>query len=410
MKKPGPKRNENSLKNRAKLKAFYVEAELWQQVCAVAENTGKEKSVVLNEAIQIYLNLGTFNEMTNTNHYGVVSLFSGCGGMDLGFAGGFVSLNKEYPQHLSQKGKSFKLLFANDLNSHATDVYKDYFLQRDPESLVFQGDIKNYLDELEETSPAVEKFFPVSSDVLIGGFPCQDFSVAGKRKGFTSERGLLYQQMIRAAKRLSPKIFVAENVKGLTNLGDALKTIKEDFAKTGKTGYRIFSKLHHAADFGVPQTRERVFIVGIRKDLDPDAFSFPFETHASNPDEEGLRPWVSARNAIGDLIDKGENIPNQSQYSKAKNYGEHCQGNRKIKADYPSPTIRAEHHGNIEFHYSLPRRLSVRECARIQSFPDDFVFRTSASAAYKMIGNAVPPVLGWHIANAVMKALSGWER
>lgn len=185
--------------------------------------------------------------------------------------------------------------------------------------------------------------------------------------------------------------------------------IRHDSRRLVSIIYRIFSKLHHAADFGVPQTRERVFIVGIRKDLNPDAFSFPFETHSSNPDEDGLLPWLTAKKAIGDLEENSHLVPNQSQYSKAKNYGEHCQGNRKIKADYPGPTIRAEHHGNIEFHYSLPRRLTVRECARIQSFPDDFTFQCSGSAAYKMIGNAVPPVLGWHIAESIMKALGDWE-
>jgi len=194
-----------------------------------------------------------------------------------------------------------------------------------------------------------------------------------------------------------PKIFVAENVKGLS-LGDALDVIKNDFSRI-EPKYEISHFLKIAADFGVPQTRERVFIIGVRKDTNV-SFVPPVETHSADG-SEGRPYWISSKQAISDLEKIKISIPNHSQYSRAKNYGDHLQGNKPIKADYPSPTIRAEHHGNIEFHYKEPRRLTVRECARIQSFPDNFLFHSSASKNYVVIGNAVPPVLGWHIADSV---------
>ena len=187
------------------------------------------------------------------------------------------------------------------------------------------------------------------------------------------------------------------------NLEGALDTIKSDFADVG---YRIMDQLLLAANYGVPQMRERVFIIGIRNDCTAN-FHYPFPTHSADP-EEGLKPWITAQQAIGDLWGTEKtntHLPNQDQFSKAKNYGEHLQGNKPIKSNMPGPTIRAEHHGNIEFHYNKSRRLTVRECARIQTFPDDFVFKGSGSSAYVQIGNAVPVVLAWHIAKSIRRFL-----
>ena len=166
----------------------------------------------------------------------------------------------------------------------------------------------------------------------------------------------------------------------------------EDFKALG---YNVNCRLYHAEDYGIPQTRERVFIIGTQKEL-PD-FIPPVPTTKHAP--------VTVKDAIGDLEDMQENKPFSHIWSKANISGE--QGNRRMIADRPGYTIRAECHGNIQFHYSLPRRISMREAARIQSFPDTFTFVCGLRDTERQIGNAVPPVLGWHIANSVKKVIQG---
>ncbi len=231
---------------------------------------------------------------------------------------------------------------------------------------------------------------PLKSDIVLGGFPCQDFSHSGKRKGFDSKRGTLYQAMSDTITRTKPKVFLAENVKGLLtiNNGAAIKQIVQDFEAIG---YHVSYTLLLTANFGVPQKRERVIIIGTRKDLLP---KFDFSL-LSNQNTE----WMSAQQAIGDLECENEgNIDNHFWSKAKKNKG---QGNNAIVKDRPAPTMRAEHHGNIEFHWNEKRRLSAREAARIQSFPDDLFFYPSTSSAYKQIGNAVPPVFAWNLAKAI---------
>jgi DNA (cytosine-5)-methyltransferase 1 len=378
MKKRGRKPKEDSLYKNGQRMTFYIRNDIKSKLHKYTSQQDFPISDFLNEAIERQLSLYTINTK-KSNNFRVVSLFSGCGGMDLGFRGGFEYLNKDYEKH------GFDIVFANDIMRDACDTYSNYF-NHSP----LCADIKEYLDN---------KGFIPDCDVVIGGFPCQDFSLAGKRLGFKSERGKLYMQMKRVISLKKPMIFIAENVKGLTNLEGALDQIKEDFADVG---YRITDNLLMAANYGVPQTRERVIIVGIRNDCVSD-FHFPFATHSADQ-LDGLKPWVTAKEAIDDLWGtekKKEHLPNQNQYSGAKNYGEHLQGNKAIKPNYPGPTIRAEHHGNIEFHYNKTRRLTVRECARIQTFPDNFVFRGSGSSAYVQIGNAVPVLLAWHVAKSV---------
>lgn len=349
---------------------------------------------------------------SNSKKYNVVSLFSGCGGMDLGFNGGFTFLGKKYDKN------PFDIIFANDIFKQAADMYEDNFGLP-----VERRDIK----ELD-----INKNFPNKPvDVVLGGFPCQSFSYAGKRKGLSDLRGQLYLQMIRVIDHYKPKMFVAENVDGIRNsLKDkdgqnvdtsALDTILKAFYKHG---YNVQYHVLLAADYGVPQMRRRVIIMGVRKDLGNinDEY-YPLQTYDADGTKTG-RKWLTAKDAIDDLWDKVNKtvIPNQTSrdISKAKFYpGKKMQGNNRIAADKPGPTIRAEHHGNIEAHYrtTLPdrndmrgwRRLSVRECARIQSFPDTYNFTASASSAYKAIGNAVPPVLGWNIARSVYYTLSQLE-
>ncbi len=328
--------------------------------------------------------------------YKVVSLFSGCGGMDLGFEGNFIYLNKKYDAN------PFEIVYSNDFEKKACETYNYNFKTK-----IVCDDINN-IDE---------KDIP-NCDIVIGGFPCQDFSLAGKRKGFNSQRGQLYKQMLRIVKSKMPKIFVAENVEGISinieNSSPLLKIIDE----FRHVGYKVDYQLFNTADYGVPQTRKRIIIIGVRDDLNILP-KFPKPTLTSNT-------WITAKDAIDDLWDKLDTgyVKNHTSkdYSKAK-FSENGkgQGNRQIEADKPSITIRAEHHGNIEGHYrsmnpkepnnkNFWRRLSIRECARIQSFPDSFVFPCAASSAYKQIGNAVPPVFGWHIANNVLEILEQIEK
>lgn len=320
---------------------------------------------------------------TKRKKYTVVSLFAGCGGLDLGFKGGFTSVGKKYAQ------RNFELKWANDFDQKACFTYSKNF--NDP---IVCGDIVKILEGeyLDENSPRM----PKKADVVLGGFPCQDFSLAGKRKGFDALRGLLYKSMVETVARLRPALFVAENVKGLLSMDDgkAIETIVKEFSDLG---YNVVFKLHHAANFGVPQNRERIVIVGTDKKRKLPAFEYPKETH---PKEK----WVTLGDAISDLTDKKEGDLANHFWSKAK-MNEGTQGNSITSSAKIAPTMRAEHHGNIEFHWNKKRRLSAREAARIQTFPDDFIFYPSTSSAYKQIGNAVPPVLGWHIATAIEKFL-----
>lgn len=311
-----------------------------------------------------------------TREYHVLSLFAGCGGLDLGFRGEFTVGGNTYAKRM------FNLIWSNDINKNACLTYQRYFHKE-----IVCGDIWKIL---EGTLSGVYPF-PEHVDVVLGGFPCQDFSIAGKRQGFSSKRGTLYKSMVEVVKRTQPKIFIAENVKGLLsiNKGRALEIIKEDFEALG---YHVSHQLFHVADYGVPQNRERVIIVGVKT----GSFIFPKPTTSQHK---------TVYEAIRDLEDLDEGAVPNHWWSKAKRVPG-SQGNLNIEKDKISPTMRAEHHGNIEFHWNGKRRLSAREAARIQTFPDDFIFYPSTSAAYKQIGNAVPPVFGWHLAKAVEEFLN----
>lgn len=319
--------------------------------------------------------------------YSILSLFSGCGGLDLGFLGGFTFLKKEYCKH------DFELVWANDIDKNACHTFSKYFKHD-----IVCGDIREIIKENQ--TQMFDNPIPNNVDIVLGGFPCQDFSHSGKRKGFEAARGTLYQSMGDIIKSTKPMLFLAENVKGLLtmNKGEAITKIVNDFEKLG---YHISYKLLLTENFEVPQKRERVIIIGTRKDLLP---KFDFSQLCSKKKE-----LIPLKEAIGDLenIKEGEFI--NHYWSKAKkNKG---QGNNLVVKTEPGPTMRAEHHGNIEFHWNGQRRLSAREAARIQSFPDDFIFYPSTSSAYKQIGNAVPPVFGWHLADSIKKFLDfNWEK
>jgi len=301
--------------------------------------------------------------------FNVVSMFSGCGGMDLGFAGGFEIFGRRY------RSLPFEVIWANDLNPEACKTY-----ERNIGHKIHRGDIWGLIDSM-----------PKMADVIIGGFPCQDISVNGKRAGVNGARSGLYKAMVEAIRRIKPKVFVAENVKALLRHEAWLRQVLSDFRGLG---YEVSCELYRAADYGVPQTRERVFFVGTAKGIKP--FTLP-------PAERNAASWMTAREAIGDLegLDEAPHI--NHIWSKANISPE--QGNRRLLPDRPGYTIRAECHGNIQFHYRQPRRVSMREAARIQSFPDKFLFMSGLREIERQVGNAVPPVLAWHVANSVLSCL-----
>lgn len=402
----------------------------------------------------------------------VLSLFSGCGGMDIGFEGNFDVLKASVNPKLNGGWNAVKVdeswvrlpknrfhtIFANDIRPDARAAWTNYFGRQGISASTY------YLDSIVDLVKLHEEnglpIFPEHVDIVTGGFPCQDFSIAGKRKGFDSDkshmgkkitdtdtpsvesRGQLYIWMRKVIAITQPNMFVAENVKGLVNLGDIKAVIEHDFSTVSENGYLVVpARVLHAADYGVPQSRERVIFYGFKKSAltkkalealsmphIPEEYDpYPIATHAFNKSGELLLPPVTLRQAFVGL-DEPECATDLSQqkYSKAKYMGKHCQGQIEVKLDGIGPTIRSEHHGNIEFrrlsveHGGVyadelgsgkgERRLTVRECARIQTFPDsyDFVFRNeetktsvSASEAYKLIGNAVPPLLGFHIAKRI---------
>lgn len=301
----------------------------------------------------------------------VVSFFAGCGGLDLGFMGGF----KYKDERLSPL--PFEIIAAYDFDHKCVETYN--------------SNIGNHA-EVKDLSHSCATSMP-QADLLIGGFPCQDFSSCGPQRGLNSKRGRLYETLVNYMRTHRPKVVVAENVLNLARIegGAVIDTIVKDLEAVG---YKFEVWNLFAPDFGVPQNRTRLFFVGVRNDIDGNPAK-PHHTHAG-----GHR---SIEWAIRDLEPvSDESIPNQSQYfkaSKAKNGN--GQGDETSKAGQPSYTVRANAKSRVQFHYKLPRRLTVRECARLQTFPDNFVFPFSATTNVMQIGNAVPPLLAHHVAKSI---------
>ena len=278
-------------------------------------------------------------------------------------------------------------------------------LKRLPFETVFQNDIlpeakrladlngwsHNYVLEDIRTLLAENYAFP-SADVVTGGFPCQDFSHAGKRQGFDSQRGTLYQAFVEVVRRVRPKVFVAENVNGLLTMkSNPIDTIVADFSAVG---YTVRYRLVKCEEHGIPQTRWRVIILGTRSDL-PSEWSLEFENERS----VSLAPYFAHLEEPSQTSD-----PAQKVYSKAARLDK-GQGQKAVDMLQPGPTMRAEHHGNIEFrrHGENERRLTVREAALIQTFPPECVLTEQrlSMVGYKPIGNAVPPLLGYLVGRKV---------
>ena len=297
----------------------------------------------------------------------VVSLFSGAGGLDLGF-----------------KMAGHEIIWANDLYGDAVETYR-----------------RNLGDHIicEDISKIKADDVP-DCDIIIGGFPCQGFSVANTKRHENDERNTLYKELIRIIDSKKPKFFLAENVKGLTNLakGKVFEMILKDFENLG---YVVKHKILNAANYGVPQTRQRVIIVGVRKDIDFE-YVYPQPTHDKNG-ENGLPRWVSVGEAMSVIPDPDlpNDLPNH-EYSKYKlNFNGYI-GHRELDPDKPAPTVtaRGDNKGGVVIlpHPNATRRMSCRELATVQSFPLNYYFFGNRSSVYRQIGNAVPPLLGFAVA------------
>lgn len=312
----------------------------------------------------------------------IISLFSGCGGLDLGF---------------HQEG--YETVWANDFDHWACETFK-----KNIGDVIVEGDI-------EQIDPYENNSIP-DCDIVLGGFPCQDFSMIWKRPGLDGERGNLYKSFLRVVDAKKPKVFVAENVKGLltANNKKAIKQIVSDFESIAP-GYKVKVKLYNFADYGVPQLRERILIVGIRSDIDFD-FEHPEPTHSSK--DANLLPHMTAGQALANIPVDAKNIEQQNLSPKTveklklisaggnftdipKDHPLYVKGMishvyRRIHPDQPSKTIIAAGGGGTwGYHYPEPRSLNNRERARLQSFPDDFEFVGTMAQVRKQIGNAVPP-------------------
>lgn len=305
----------------------------------------------------------------------VVSLFSGVGGLDLGFI-----------------RKGHKVLWANDVDPDAVATYR-----ANVGNHIVEADIRDIsTDDIPEC------------DIVVGGFPCQGFSMANTKRHSSDSRNSLYLEMLRVIRAKKPRFFLAENVKGLTTLerGAVLKMILSDFESIG---YRVSWRVLNAADFGVPQHRHRIIIIGVRQD-DGTVLDFPMPTHADpliNP-KFPLKKWVSIGKALSSIPEPEDapNLPNHS-CSKYKLRFNGYLGNRAIDPSKPAPTVtaRGDNRGGVVVlhHPKNHRRMSARELASTQSFPLDFAFAGCRSSVYRQIGNAVPPIFAEAVADIFPK-------
>ncbi len=313
--------------------------------------------------------------------YKVVSLFSGCGGADCGMLGGF-----QFNQKLYDK-LPFELVYATDIDKKAVMTHKANFK-------VAQLVCKDICDTPSSDIP--------DHNVLVGGFPCQSFSTVNPTKDPFDDRANLYKQMVRIARDKQPEICIAENVKGLMTLhkGEILKKVIKAF---NKAGYNTYYRLLNSADYGVPQKRERMIMVCVRKDI---ATEFVF------PDATNIENWVPLSVAVPVLaIEEKKYYFSERAVQGMKNAKNNMKRGLAQSLDAPCLTVTS-HLAKVSLNSRDPvllvdpekelyRRFTPREAARIQSFPDTFVFTGSEADAYRQIGNAIPPVMFWHIAKKV---------
>lgn len=433
----------------------------------IIEKDEQHSDVVQEPQYDLFFNNGE-DERQEEGTLRVLSLFSGCGGMDIGLEGGFIChtnsvVNPNWIHHAINDSWSllnrnkFRTVFACDILDDARLTWLRYMNRFNVNPDIYH---LNSIVDLVKMHREGHDVFPHNVDVVTGGFPCQDFSVAGKRKGFESSvshngekrdenapteetRGKLYMWMKQVIDIVQPKMFIAENVKGLVSLGDVKRIIQHDFSTANGNDYIVLDpQVLHAGNYGVPETRERVIFIGIKRSelteearialespIIPEQYDpYPTPTHNYNIHIQGLANPVTCRDVLGGLPEPEHSADlSHKSFSGAQYLANGSQGQTEINMDGLGPTIRSEHHGNIEFRRLsiehggrnveeinrglVERRLTPRECALIQTFPPDYQFvfhkpyskryAVSPSGAYKVIGNAVPPMLAYNIARRI---------
>lgn len=314
----------------------------------------------------------------------VASLFCGCGGTDVGLLGDFSFLGRQYAAN------NMEIVYANDIDDNACDLFELNF--------GIKPDNRDIRDVESEEIP--------DFDILTGGFPCQSFSIVAqnpKRLGVKDERGKLFFEMCRILKDKQPKCFVAENVKGLltANKRNAFPLIMQEFENSG---YDIKYAVLNSANYGVPQKRERVIIVGFRKDLRID-FEFPKPTIEDASEYEPLSSVIE-KNVEEKYFFSEKAVAGMMKKRESMNKG------RAQDITKPCNTVGA-HLAKVSLNSTDPvlldngkyRRFTPREVARIQSFPENYELIGSESSQYRALGNAIPPVMFWHVANNIEKYL-----
>lgn len=318
----------------------------------------------------------------------VISLFCGCGGADQGIIGDFSFFGKKYSKNI------FSIIHASDINEKAIKTYNENFKHK---SIV--EDVRNL------------NFQENSADLVIGGFPCQNFSTVNPTKDPENKENQLFWELARVVEQVNPLVFIGENVKGFATLNNG-KYLKLAMDKFTELGYTVNHEILNAANFGVPQLRERVIIVGIRNDIsNGNKFIFPKPTHdVLNGIFNPIKPILIAENEIPikyyfseRAVQGVKNAKPNMKRALAQNIDKPCltitSHLAKASLNSRDPVLLVD---SVKERY---RRFTPREAARIQSFPDNFTFVGSDADAYRQIGNAVPPVLMWHVARQIQKTI-----
>lgn len=314
----------------------------------------------------------------------VASLFCGCGGTDVGLLGNFDFLGKHYASN------NMEIVYANDIDDNACKIFNENF------------NIKPDNRDIRKINSSELPDF----DILTGGFPCQSFSIIAqnpKRLGVKDDRGKLFFEMCRILRDKQPKCFIAENVKGLltANQKSAFPLIMEEFKNSG---YDVKYMVLNSANYGVPQKRERVIIVGFRKDLNIN-FTFPnhvitnenlFEPLKKVIDNNVDEKYYFSERAVEGMMKKREKMNKgraQDIEKPCNTVGAHL---AKVSLNSTDPVL---------FNGTRYRRFTPREVARIQSFPETFSLVGTETAQYRALGNAIPPVMIWYVANKIKDLL-----